>query len=253
MSKIAHVDPRSLNELISRVHYLKSFIQFTDEDGTAIQAAGPLLSQLLPIILDAVYTHLLSFDITAKAFLPKQPEQDEAGAGAQSVEELSLNHPNIKHRKNFLGQYLVKLVSNKDWSDASPFWRYLDLVGVMHTGEPGFKHRAKRPELRVEFIHMGLLLGWVEDLIAKTVLEEESLDLQTKTKVVRAFNKLLWIQNDLFARHYVVDPATGSLPKGSEAKKLLLATSANSTYANAGSLVLAVGAAVLFLHSHHSK
>ncbi|TFK56267.1 hypothetical protein OE88DRAFT_1731873 [Heliocybe sulcata] len=247
MSKITHIDPRSLSDLTARVHYLKSFIQFTDEDGAAVQAAGPLLSQLLPAILDAVYSHLLSFDITAKAFLPKQPEQDAAGAGAQKVEELSLEHPNIKHRKDFLGQYFVKLVSNKDWSDASPFWRYLDLVGVMHTGEPGFKHRAKRPELRVEFIHMGLLLGWVEDLVAKTVLEEESLDLPTKTKVIRAFNKLLWIQNDLFARHYVVDPATGTLPKGSQASKLLLATSSNSTYAIAGSVALAVGATVLLL------
>lgn len=248
-SKISRVDPHSLTDLPSRVHYLKEFLQFTDEDGAAIQSSAPLLSALLPTILDTVYTHLLSFDITAKAFVPKQPEQSGAG-GAASVEELSLEHPNIKHRKGFLGQYFVKLVSNKDWSDASPFWRYLDLVGVMHTGEPGFKHRAKRPELRVEFIHMGLLLGWVEDLVADAVLQEASLDLQTKAKVIRAFNKLLWIQNDLFARHYVVDPASGTLPKGSEAKKLLLsASSDNKTLAIAGGVAAAVSAAVWLVRS----
>lgn len=31
------------------------------------------------------------------------------------------------------------------------------------------------------------------------------LDREVEVKTIRAFNKLLWIQNDLFARHYVVD------------------------------------------------
>ena len=38
---------------------------------------------------------------------------------------------------------------------------YVDNVGLMHTGKPGFKHREKRPELRVEYIHIGALLGYV--------------------------------------------------------------------------------------------
>lgn len=215
MSDMAHIDPQSLGDLTSRIRYLKSFIQFTQQDGAAIQAAGPLLGSLLPVILDAVYTRLLSFDITAKAFLPRQPEQEtgEKDDVARRVEDLNLNHANIKHRKEFLGRYLVKLVSNTDWSDESPFWTYLNLVGVMHTGEPGFKHRAKRAALRVEYIHMNLLLGWVEDLIIKTVLEAD-LSLDMKVDVTRAFNKLLWVQNDLIARHYVMDKATGTLPIG---------------------------------------
>ena len=49
--------------------------------------------------------------------------------------------------------YLVRLVSTQDLSPESSFWVYLNNVGIMHTGKPGFKHREKKPELRVEYIH----------------------------------------------------------------------------------------------------
>ena len=77
----------------------------------------------------------------------------------------------------------------------------------MHTGQPGFKHRAKRPELRVEYIHMSALLGYVVDIVIGAVMEmkEEDVSMEMKSKVLRALNKVVWIQNDLFARHYVKD------------------------------------------------
>ncbi|KAK2812611.1 hypothetical protein FQN50_001255 [Emmonsiellopsis sp. PD_5] len=204
--EVTHVDEQAIKtDLTARVTYLKAFLKFTDEDGAFIQAAKDVIAPALPAVLDAIYTHLISFDITGKSFVPRQPEQDAKDpANATSVAELSLEHPNIVHRKDFLKTYLVKLVSNSDWSDGSRFWDYLDKVGIMHTGQPGFKHRAKRPELRVEVMHMSILLGFVEDIVLKATLAAEGLDLQTKTNVVAAFNKLLWIQNDLFQRHYVV-------------------------------------------------
>lgn len=206
------ISPSSLSSLPSRVSYLKSFLSFTSEDGAALRAAAPLVAPLVPAILDAVYTKLLSYDITAKAFVPRQPGY--SGSAPKDALELNLNHPQIAYRKDFLKAYLVKLVSNEDWSDESRFWVYLDTVGVMHTGVPGFKHREKRPELRVEYVHMGLLLGYVEDVVVESVLGMDGVDAETKGKVARAFNKLLWIQNDLFARHYVVDRDTGSTPRG---------------------------------------
>jgi len=206
------ISPSSLNSLPSRVSYLKSFLSFTSEDGAALRAAAPLVAPLVPAILDAVYTKLLSYDITAKAFVPRQPGYN--GSAPKDALELNLNHPQIAYRKDFLKAYLVKLVSNEDWSDESRFWVYLDTVGIMHTGVPGFKHREKRPELRVEYVHMGLLLGYVEDVVVESVLRMDGVDADTKGKVARAFNKLLWIQNDLFARHYVVDHDTGSTPRG---------------------------------------
>lgn len=73
----------------------------------------------------------------------------------------------------------------------------------MHTGKPGFKHREKRPDLRVEYIHIGALLGYVLDVVIGAVLGLD-IDIAAKGAVIRALNKVLWIQNDLFARHYLV-------------------------------------------------
>lgn len=73
----------------------------------------------------------------------------------------------------------------------------------MHTGLPGFKHRVKKPELKVDYIHMSALLGFVEDIVVGAVLGMDEIDLAMKGKVIRAFNKVLWIQNDLMARHYI--------------------------------------------------
>jgi hypothetical protein len=86
----------------------------------------------------------------------------------------------------------------------------------MHTGRPGFKHREKKPELRVEYIHMGALLGYVEDIVVGAVMEMEGIDAGTKMKVMRAFNKVLWIQNDLFARHYIGEESVGNSIGGGE-------------------------------------
>ncbi|PGH10388.1 hypothetical protein GX51_00146 [Blastomyces parvus] len=203
---ITHVDEASLGDLKSRLNYVKGFLHFTEQDGALIQSAKEIIAPAVPAVLDAVYTRLLSFDITAKSFVPRQPEQDTKDPeNATSVAELSLDHPNIIHRKDFLKNYLVRLVSNKDWSDESSFWDYLDKVGIMHTGQAGFKHREKRPKLRVEVMHMSLLLAFVEEMVLQAILGAEGLDLQTKTGMITAFNKLLWIQNDLFQRHYVAE------------------------------------------------
>ena len=75
----------------------------------------------------------------------------------------------------------------------------------MHTGKAGFKHREKRPELRVEYIHMNALLGYVMDIVISAVMDMDVIDTPTKSAMIKAFNKVIWIQNDLFARHYMVE------------------------------------------------
>ena len=210
-----HISPVDLRSIPPRISYLKRFLNFTDADGAAIQTSGQILGPLIPTVLDAVYTNLLSYDITAKAFAPRQP--DYKGPAPASVQDLTLDHPQILHRKDFLKRYLVQLVSNNDWDDESKLWDYMDKVGIMHTGEPGFKHRSRRPQLRVEFVHMNALLAFVEDVVVGSIMGTDELDLATKTKTIRAWNKLLWIQNDLFARHYVVDRDSKYAPKGSTA------------------------------------
>merc|ERR1712000_237894 len=103
--------------------------------------------------------------------------------GAQSTDGLSVNvqelhreHANIKFRKDFLKGYLVRLVSNHDWTPESKFLEYRDV---------------------------NLLLGWVENAVTDIVMGVEALDIKTKVDVLKALNKYWWLQNDLFARHYV--------------------------------------------------
>ncbi|KAL7273826.1 hypothetical protein RUND412_003292 [Rhizina undulata] len=211
MSKLQHVDPLSLNSLKERIQYTKSFLGFTSSDAAALHASKPVVATLVSTIVDEVYVKLLSYDITAKAFVPRQSGFE--GNTPASLNELDLEHPQIKFRKDFLKGYLVKLVTMDYEQDST--WEYLDKVAIMHTGAAGFAHRAKRPSLRVEYIHMGLLLGYVVDILLKSVVEHPDLDAATKSAVLRAFNKIVWIQNDLFARQYTVDqeaPAKASSP-----------------------------------------
>lgn len=149
------VTPSSLESLPTRLEYTRDFVNFTKEDAAALHAAKPVLAPLVPTVVDAVYVKLFEFTITAQAFVPKQTGYE--GDAPDSIKELSLDHPQIKFRKDFLAGYIVKLVT-MDYDDIKS-WEYLDKVAIMHTGVAGFKHRAKKPELRVEYVHMGLLLG----------------------------------------------------------------------------------------------
>ena len=56
---------------------------------------------------------------------------------------------------------------------------------------------------------MGALLGYVIDIVIGAVMEMNEIDNKMKGRVLRALNKVLWIQNDLFARHYLVDSGIG--------------------------------------------
>ena len=181
-----HVDPTTLNDLQTRVGYLKRFIGFTEDDEAALHAAAPIVAPLVPAIVDAVYEKLLSFDITAKSFVPKQTGY--SGEVPTNLEDLTPTHPMIRFRKDFLGKYLVKLVTLNYQKPES--WAYLDKVGLMHTGRAGFAHRISKPALRVDYIHCAILLGYVEDILVQTVVAHPDLDVATKTAVTRAANKV---------------------------------------------------------------
>ncbi|KAG8999305.1 hypothetical protein FRB94_006236 [Tulasnella sp. JGI-2019a] len=197
-----HIELSSLSSLPERIAYLKAFLDFTSDDADALHAAKPVIAPLIPSILDAVYVKLLSFDITAQSFATRNTGFE--GEVPVKVQDLHPNHPQIAFRKTFLQKYLVTLVT-ADYGDEKS-WEYFDKVSIMHTGQPGFAHRKNKPELRVEYMHMAALLGYVVDLVPGAVVEHPDLDDHTKSSVLRALNKVIWIQNDLFAWHYMPDP-----------------------------------------------
>ncbi|RMZ88797.1 hypothetical protein DV736_g3971, partial [Chaetothyriales sp. CBS 134916] len=197
-----HFDTHEVStSLPARLTYLQAFLQFDPKsDGELIHATKHVLSPLVGTIVEAVYDHLLKYDITASAFAPAQAE----GQTDADISSLGQDHENIKYRKDFLKGYLVKLAMNQDWTPESKFWEYIDNVGKAHTGAAsGLKTRQGRPTLFVDYRDVGLLLGWVENAVVDIVIGVEGLDIETKMKIIKALNKYWWIQNDLFARHYV--------------------------------------------------
>ena len=69
------------------------------------------------------------------------------------------------------------------------------MVGKIHTPKAGSK------ELNVPLVQMNALMGFVSNALVSTILGL-NLDRETEVKTLIAFNKLLWLQNDLITRHY---------------------------------------------------
>lgn len=72
---------------------------------------------------------------------------------------------------------------------------YLDMVGKMHTDKAGSK------DLFVPLVQMNALMGFVADALTATILGL-NLPREGEAATLRAFGKLLWLQNDLIVRHY---------------------------------------------------
>ncbi|PQE12641.1 heme binding protein [Rutstroemia sp. NJR-2017a BBW] len=192
-----HIDRKELyTDLESRIHYLHSFLDFSSRDIHALLTGAKYIKQLIPAIVNVVYQKLLQYDITSRAFTTRSTSEEGP------VEELvTEDSPAILLRKMFLKGYLLKLCSDPSKME---FWQYLDKVGLnpnsmMHVG------RGRQHPLHIEYIHIGVCLGFIQDMIFEAILSHPKLEMQVKIALVKAVGKVLWIQNDLFAKWYVRD------------------------------------------------
>lgn len=183
-------EARLEKDLGYRFGYLTEFMGFGADDVQAIHAAAPRLAPLVPALVDAVYVKLFDYSATKRHFVPRQSGYE--GKVPEGVESLDLNHDMIQFRKQHLGRYLAALVT-KPYDEKMV--NYLDFVGKMHTPKAG------SAELNVPLVQMNALLGFVADALVATIFSL-GLDRDTETRTVRAFCKLLWLQNDLINRHY---------------------------------------------------
>ncbi len=183
-------EQRLERDLAYRFGYVSEFIGFSADDVGVIHASAEKLAPIVPALVDAVYVKLFEYDCTKRHFVPKQFGYE--GPTPESLESLTLDHEQIKFRKQHLGNYLVKLVT-------APYdeklLAYLDMVGKIHTPKYGSK------QIDVPLVQMETLMGFVADALTATIFSL-GLDAETTQKAVRAFQKLLWIQNDLIVRHY---------------------------------------------------
>jgi len=186
-----HIDSQRLRSDVEyRFAYLSKFIGFGDVDNKALHDAAPVLGPLVPVVVDAVYNKLLSFDVTKQVFLERNAGFE--GKLESTLPELTTDSEQIKFRKDFLSKYLVKLVTAE--YDAN-FIKYLDHVGKVHTPEGGAQ------KINVEYIHVGALFAYVGDILINAVYNA-GLPRDKELTLIKALNKLLWIQNDLFVKWY---------------------------------------------------
>lgn len=197
-----HIDEARLEyDLGYRFAYLVEFMGFGEDDIAAIHGAASLLAPLVPALVDAVYVKLFSYDATKRHFVPRQSGYE--GNVPADIAHLELSHEMIEFRKQHLGRYLAALVTKP--YDAKMV-QYLDMVGKIHTPAAGSQ------ALNVPLVQMNALLGFVADALNATI-QGLALNLEAERRTIRAFSKLLWLQNDLINRHYVSeDSRTAALP-----------------------------------------
>jgi hypothetical protein len=186
-----HVDEdRVESDLGYRFRYLTEFMGFSASDIADIHAAAEHLAPLAPALVDAVYDKLIQYDATWRHFLPPQFGYD--GPVPQRLEDLTMDNDQIKFRKKHLARYLANLVTRPYDQDMVG---YLNLVGKMHT------FKAGNGNIHVPLVQMNALLGFVADALNATILAL-NLPRDREMRTLRAFSKLLWLQNDLINRHY---------------------------------------------------
>lgn len=183
-------EARLESSLDYRFTYLAEFLGFTPDDVATIHAAAPALAAAAPTLVDAVYQKLYTYDATWRHFVPRQHGYE--GPVPTSLAELTPDHPQIAYRKQHLARYLTALVTRPY---DGKLVAYLDMVGKMHTPRAGSK------DLDVPLVQMNALLGFVADALTGVILSL-GLERSKEEMTLRAFHKLLWLQNDLINRHY---------------------------------------------------
>jgi hypothetical protein len=191
-------EPRLESDLAYRFEYLTEFMGFGAADIAMIHGAAAHLAPLVPTLVDAVYDKLATYDATWRHFVPRQ--HGFTGTVAQDVQSLGMDAEVIAFRKQHLARYLERLVT-RPYDTA--MLQYLNGVGAMHTAGKG------NSAIDVPLVQMNALMGFVADAFTATILQLP-LDESTRGATLRAFQKLLWLQNDLINRHYAKVPSTAT-------------------------------------------
>ncbi|KAG8949082.1 hypothetical protein FRC03_000447 [Tulasnella sp. 419] len=194
-------------DLHARVSYILDFVGFNENDVKALRIAGPIIRPHISLLVDAVYGKLLSYDVTREAFVESKNKHLNKEERLMTVTPKS---DRMKYFKDFFRHWLLKIFIC-DWEDLQTF-AYFDRVGIAHIGGSGFRHREDRGKYAVDYMHIGLLLGFLSEAVTKKILAVDSISLAEKTQVLGAFTKVMWIQNDLMSRHYVCPVTPSAVP-----------------------------------------
>jgi hypothetical protein len=177
-------------DLAYRYEFLKNFIGFGDEDVAAIRKVLAELVVLMPEIVKEQYHKLLAYDATARHFVERQ--HGCVSSPPESLADLSAEHGQVKFRMDHMQSYLLQLIGHPFDSKIAVLF---DAVGKMHTPKTG------NPRINVPLVQMNAFMGMLADLLTERLLALNT-DYDTKINCLRAFQRILWMQNDFITRHY---------------------------------------------------
>ncbi|KAK9764116.1 hypothetical protein K7432_008656 [Basidiobolus ranarum] len=193
--EIEHVDRELIHtDPVYRYLYVAKFVDFTDKDVEAIKSVSEQLAPLGATLVDAVYDKLKKFDITWETMAKRH--EGFSGEVVEDLNNLKADSAQIKFRKDMLTRYIGRLLTNPY---DERMIKYLDWVAKIHTDIPG-----KKSKINVEYIHISALLGFVESTLIWAI-STLGLEREHELRAVLAFNKVLWLQNDFFAKYYAKD------------------------------------------------
>lgn len=185
------IDEHRLEEdLAYRFEYAREFLDFGDDDVAAIRELIASLGPRVDTIVERTYEKLLAFDATARHFVVRGTGFE--GPLPAGAEELTGDSEQIKFRKTHLRSYLLNLLGRPyDGSMAT----YLDTVAKMHTPKSG------NARIDVPRSQMNIFMGMLSVLLINEIAALD-LDRDKAVRAIKAFTKVMWIQNDFVNRHY---------------------------------------------------
>ena len=183
-------ESRLETDLEYRFQFLCEFIGFGPDDIAVIQQSAVHIIPAIDDFVEATYTKLLAYDATARHFVAR-------GAGftgdvAETLAQLHGGQEQIQFRKEHLRSYFMHVLGRP--YDAVMI-KYFDAIAKMHTSKGGSS------KINVPAVQMNAFMGMLSELFSERIM---SLDIERDEAIrtVRAFQKLLWIQNDFISRHY---------------------------------------------------
>jgi hypothetical protein len=190
-----HIDAARLDQDVRyRFEYLSKFLNFTQDGVCALNNLASIIIPLIPVIVDAVYRKLFSFDITKNYFLLRN--DGFANHLPKESDNFTLNCEQMIFRQDMLSVYLRRVLMQKEWTDG--FLQYIARVGLKHTDKAGAS------SINVDFIHINALLAYIENLLIDTIYSSETIDDKMKKAAIMALNKCFRIQCDFFLMHYTM-------------------------------------------------
>ena len=195
-----HIDKDRLDtDIRYRFDYLANFLNFTNDDIAALNRFSKIAGPFIESVVDIVYQNLIDYDVTKDHLL--KSTKDFQGTATTDPNKLTIKSEQIVFRIKSMRKYLNRILRQTVWNDA--FLEFLSNVGKSHTKLAGTQ------SIDVEYMHINALFGFLEQTFIQAVLNNTELDLSVKRETLFALSKVFWIQNDLFAMHYLTASRIG--------------------------------------------